>query len=37
MSLRRARLKPDTIRTLMLVKQRLTLARVAVEEVLGDD
>ncbi|KIJ36210.1 hypothetical protein M422DRAFT_261541, partial [Sphaerobolus stellatus SS14] len=36
-SLRRARLKPDTIRTLMLVKQRLKLARVVVKEVLGND
>jgi len=35
-SLRRASLKPDTIRTLMLVKQRLRLARTAVQELLGD-
>ena len=36
-SLRRANLKSDTIRTLMLVKQRLRLARLAVQEVLGDE
>ncbi|KIJ41802.1 hypothetical protein M422DRAFT_171816, partial [Sphaerobolus stellatus SS14] len=36
-SLRRASLKPDTIRTLMLVKQRLRLAWEAVKDVLGDD
>ncbi|KAJ6550101.1 ribonuclease H-like domain-containing protein [Mycena capillaripes] len=35
-SLRRASLKPDTIRTLMMVKQRLRLARKAVQEILGD-
>jgi hypothetical protein len=35
-SLHCASLKPDTIRTLMLVKQRLKLARSAVEELLGD-
>ncbi|KAJ8515669.1 hypothetical protein ONZ45_g6946 [Pleurotus djamor] len=34
-SLRRASLKPETIRTLMLVKQHLRLARTAVREVLG--
>lgn len=34
-SLRRASLKPETIRTLMLVKQRLRLARTAVKEILG--
>jgi len=33
-SLRRASLQPDTIRTLMLVKQRLRLARGVVNEVL---
>jgi hypothetical protein len=32
-SLRRASLKPETIRTLMIVKQRLRLARLAVEEM----
>jgi hypothetical protein len=36
-SLRRASLKADTIRTLMLVKARLRLARAAVNEVLGDE
>jgi hypothetical protein len=35
-SLRRASLQPDTIRTLMLVKQRLRLARTAIQEILGD-
>ena len=30
-SIRRASLHPDTIRTLMLVKHRLRLARVAVD------
>ena len=35
-SLRRASLKPETIRTLMLVKQRLRLARGAVRDILGD-
>ncbi|KAJ6611573.1 hypothetical protein B0H10DRAFT_1809311, partial [Mycena sp. CBHHK59/15] len=35
-SLCRAGLKPDTIRTLMIVKQRLRLARNAVKEILGD-
>lgn len=33
-SLRRASLKPDTIRILMLVKQRLRLARGAISEIL---
>jgi hypothetical protein len=35
-SLRRASLKPDTIRTLMVVKQRLRLARTTIQELLGD-
>ncbi len=35
--MRRANLKADTIRTLMLIKHRLRLARTAVEEILGDD
>ncbi|KAJ7041108.1 hypothetical protein C8F04DRAFT_947617, partial [Mycena alexandri] len=35
-SLRRASLKPHTIRTLMMVKQRLRLARNAVKEILVD-
>jgi hypothetical protein len=35
--LRRASLKPETIRTLMLVKARLRMARTAVIEILGDD
>src|ERR1700677_4554739 len=35
-SLRRASLQPETIRTLMLVKQRLRLAWTAIQEVLGD-
>jgi hypothetical protein len=34
-SLRRASLKPDTIRTLMLVKQRLRLARDAIQDIVG--
>jgi hypothetical protein len=34
-SLRRASLKPETIRTLMIVKQRLRLARMAVKEMIG--
>jgi len=34
-SLRRANLKPETIRTLMLVKQQLRLARTAVHDILG--
>lgn len=34
-SLHRASLKPDTIRTLMLVKQRLRLARSAICDILG--
>ncbi len=36
-SMRRANLQPGTIRTLMIVKHRLCLARMAVEELLGDD
>ena len=36
-SLRRASLKHETIRTLMLVKQRLRLARVAIQDILGDE
>ncbi len=36
-SMRCANLKPGTIRTLMLVKHWLRLARTAVEELLGDD
>jgi hypothetical protein len=36
-SLRRASLKPEMIRTLMLVKQRLRLARTAIQELIGDD
>ena len=36
-SMRRASLKPDTIRMLMMVKQRLRLARLAVMEIVGDD
>ena len=35
-SLRRASLNPETIRTLMLVKQRLRLARTAVFDILGN-
>jgi hypothetical protein len=35
-SLQRASLKPETIRILMLVKQRLRLARNAVDKALGD-
>lgn len=35
-SLRRASLKAETIRTLMLVKQRLRLARRAIRDILGD-
>lgn len=35
-SLRRASLKPETIRTLMLVKQRLRLARGVIQDILGD-
>jgi hAT family C-terminal dimerisation region len=34
-SLRRASLNPETIRTLMLVKQQLRLARTAVHDILG--
>ena len=34
-SLRRANLKPDTIRTLMLVKQHLRLARQAIQDIVG--
>lgn len=36
-SVRRVSLQPDTIRTLMMVKQRLRLARNAVKEVLGKE
>ena len=35
-SLRRASLKPETIRILMLVKQKLCLARNAAQQALGD-
>ena len=35
-SLRRASLNPETIRTLMLVKQRLCLARTAIHDILKD-
>src|SRR3984957_1962576 len=35
-SLRRASLNPETIRTLMLVKQRLRLARTAIHDILRD-
>ena len=35
-SLRRASLKPETILTLMLVKQRLRLARGAIRDIIGD-
>ena len=35
-SLWRASLKPETIRTLMLVKQRLRLAREAIQDILDD-
>ena len=35
-SLWHASLKPETIRTLMLVKQRLHLAREAIRDILGD-
>ena len=34
-SLRRASLKPDTIRTLMLVKQHLRLAHQAIQDIVG--
>ena len=34
-SLRRASLKPDTIRTLMLVKQHLRLACQAIQDIVG--
>ena len=34
-SLRRASLNPETIQTLMLVKQQLHLARTAVHDILG--
>jgi hypothetical protein len=34
-SLRRASLKPDTICTLMLVKQRLRLACEAIQDIVG--
>ncbi|KIJ38260.1 hypothetical protein M422DRAFT_259169 [Sphaerobolus stellatus SS14] len=36
-SLQRASLKPKTIHTLMLVKQKLKLAHTAVQDILGDD
>jgi len=36
-SLRRASLKPETNRMLMLVKQQLRLARVAIQDILGDE
>lgn len=36
-SLRRAQLKPNTIRTLMLVKQQLRLAHTAIKEIIGDE
>jgi hypothetical protein len=35
-SLHHANLNPETIRTLMLVKQQLRLARTAVHDILGD-
>jgi len=35
-SLRCASLKPETIRTLMLVKQRLRFARGAIRDIIGD-
>ena len=35
-SLRHASLKPETIRTLMIVKQRLRLACTAIQDILGD-
>ena len=35
-SLHRASLNPETIRTLMLVKQRLRLACTAIQDILGD-
>ena len=35
-SLRRASLKPDMIQTLMLLKNRLRLARVVINDMLGD-
>ena len=34
-SLRRASLKPETIRTLMLVKQHLWLTQEAVKDIVG--
>jgi hypothetical protein len=34
-SLRRANLKPETIQTLMLVKQHLRLARTSISGLLG--
>ena len=34
-SLRRASLKPNTVRTLMLVKQHLCLARQAIQDIVG--
>ncbi len=36
-SMRHTNLKADMIQTLMLIKHRLCLARMAVEEILGDD
>jgi hypothetical protein len=36
-SSRASSLKPETIRTLMLVKARLRMARTAIIEILGDD
>ena len=35
-SLRRASLNPETIRMLMLVKQRLRLARTTIQDILRD-
>ena len=35
-SLHRTSLGPETIRTLMLVKQHLRLARTAISDLLGD-
>ena len=37
LSIRRSSLKTNTIRTLMLVKHQLRMARNAVEELLGDE
>ncbi|KIL58778.1 hypothetical protein M378DRAFT_188125 [Amanita muscaria Koide BX008] len=36
-SLRRASLRPDTIRTLMLVKQHLHMTRRAIDELVGNE